>query len=242
VVALEQVDLRPVPPNAVIEGSDAVSAVLQGLGRDLTVADFGAAARLLGAGVPWVATNDDATLPLPWGQAPGNGAYVRLLAAVVGRDPEVVGKPHRPLYRLAMERLGTTSSRTLAIGDRLDTDIAGAQATGIDSAWVLTGVDRPSGLLAGDTSPTYVLSSLDELLMAYAVPIREGSRWRCGDAVVSLTDGGLTVEQCGTTAIEVVRAGVAALLTERDAGGVPEKLRDAARVLDRALDGVLDGQ
>ena len=79
-------------------------------------------------GLPWVATNDDATLPLPWGQSPGNGAYVDLLAGAVGRRPDdVVGKPHPPLYRLALDRLGTEPSRTLAIGDRLATDIVGAR-------------------------------------------------------------------------------------------------------------------
>ena len=133
-------------------------------------------------GLPWVATNDDATLPLPWGQSPGNGAYIDLLAAAVRRRPDVVGKPRPPLYRLALDRLGTQPARTLAVGDRLDTDIVGAAAAGIDSAWVLTGVDRPTDLVVGQASPTYVLASLADLLEPYAVPTPDGGGWRCGAA------------------------------------------------------------
>src|SRR4051812_36324523 len=173
--ALERAGLRPVAPATVHEQDNGtVSAVLQGFGRELTVRDFETATRLLGRELPWVATNDDATLPVPWGQAPGNGAYVDLVAAASGRRPAVVGKPQPPLYRLALDRLGTSVARTLAVGDRLGTDIVGAVATGIDSAWVLTGVDRPSDLLATDVSPTYVLTSLTELMEPYAVATAAG--------------------------------------------------------------------
>ncbi len=238
VEALRDAGLRPVSldDHDGGVGLDGVKAVLQGLGRNLRVRDFETAARLLTAGLPWVATNDDATLPLPWGQSPGNGAYVDLLAAALRRRPEVVGKPHPPLYRLALERLGTSAPRTLAVGDRIGTDIVGAEAAGLDSAWVLTGVDRPSDLVASESSPTYVLTSLAQLLQPYAVPVSDAGGWQCGGARVTCEGAALSVEQGSAGPIEAVRAGLAALLSLRDEGAPREQLRREARALDRLLD------
>ena len=217
-------------------GPDEVDAVLQGFGKELRVRDFETAARLLTTGLPWVATNDDATLPLPWGQSPGNGAYVDLLAGALGRRPLVVGKPHPPLYGLALERLGTVAARTLAVGDRIGTDIVGAEATDLDSAWVLTGVDRPSDLVASASSPTYVLASLADLLRPYAAPTAAAGGWSCGAARVVLDGDHLVVERGSADPIAVVRAGLAALLASRKEGPPPEHLRRAAATLDRLLD------
>ena len=236
--ALSRAGLEPVRPDDVGEeaGPDMVAAVLQGLGRDLRVRDFETAARVLGTGLPWVATNDDATLPLPWGQAPGNGAYVDLLVAALGRRPDVVGKPHPPLYRLALDHLGTEASRTLAVGDRLATDIEGADAAGLDSAWVLTGVDLPSDLMETRAAPTYVIGSLADLFEPDAAPVEKEGRWHCGAASAGFTDGELHLDADGSSPVEAVRAGIAALLGERDAG---RPGRELARAAESVLDGLL---
>ena len=238
VAALRDAGLAPVAAARDHDGSgpDEVAAVLQGFGTELRVRDFEAAARLLSSGLPWVATNDDATLPLPWGQSPGNGAYIELLVAALGRRPDVVGKPHPPLYELALSRLGTVAGRTLAVGDRIGTDIVGAEATGLDSAWVVTGVDRPSDVVTSESSPTYVIASLAELLMPYAAPVAEAGGWRCGAARVALDGEDLVIERGSEEPIEVVRAGLAALLTSRDRGAPSAHLRRAAASLDRLLD------
>ncbi|HET9633489.1 MAG TPA: HAD-IIA family hydrolase [Terrabacter sp.] len=228
------------PPARSVPAAE-VSAVLQGFGRNVSVGDFEIAARLLTLGPIWVGTNDDATLPLPWGQSPGNGAYLDLLAVAAGRRPVVVGKPHPPLYRLALDRLGTPASRTLAVGDRLATDIDGARAADLDSAWVLTGVDLPSDLVVTQSSPTYVIAALGELLEPYAVPQRVGDEWRCGRAAVAHADAGLVVRQGSSDPMETVRAGLAALLEARDTGATPARLRDEARTLDRVVEQLLAG-
>lgn len=249
VEALGAVRLAPVSPGADASDLENVAAVLQGYGKQLRVRDFETAARLLTTGLPWVASNDDATLPLPWGESPGNGAYIDLLASAVRRRPVVVGKPHPPLYRLSLDRLGTQAARTLAVGDRLDTDIAGAEAAGVDSAWILTGVDRPTQLVLGHASPTYVLASLADLLEPYAVPAPDAGGWRCGAARVTWNADGLHVERGGAPAIEVVRAGLAALLERRDSGSGSggdsgshmDRLRAGAATLERVLDGMPTG-
>jgi glycerol 3-phosphatase-2 len=245
--ALTSAGFQAMPPSQT-EGQP-VAAVLQGLGRQLTVADFEVAARRITEGAVWVVTNGDTTLPLQWGTAPGNGAYVDLLRTATRQEPvAVAGKPEPPLYDLAVERLGTAPQRTLAIGDRLDTDIAGARAAGLPSAWVLTGVDRPSALLATDLDPTFVVASLAELVQPYAVPVRHADTWRCAGATARFEDDTLHVDTGDAEPIEAVRAGLAALLERRDARAgsgttrpSPEQSRsasptvaltDAASVLD----------
>ncbi|HET7397793.1 MAG TPA: HAD-IIA family hydrolase [Intrasporangium sp.] len=238
--ALAEELLVPVPAQ-----QPRAAGVLQGYGPDLRVADFAEAARHVSSGVPWVATNADTTLPVEWGIAPGNGAYVDVLRKATGREPVVVGKPHAPLYELAMVRLGTRS--VLAVGDRLDTDIDGARAAGIPSAWVLTGVDRPSDLVGSPDRavPTFVLRGLHDLEVPYAAPVPVGGGWACGDVSVrlhvdadqvSLVLGSPGMSGDGS-AVAVVRAGLAALLEARDAALAPvASLAAAATSLDALLD------
>lgn len=239
--ALEAVGLVPVAPSAAVrEEAPSVSAVLQGYGPALTVADFTEAARQLRNGPVWVATNADTTLPQPWGLAPGNGAYVELLRAVTGRDPVVVGKPEAPLYELAVERLRANHGgrRVLAVGDRLDTDVDGAAAAGLHAAWVLTGVHLPADLLRrpATAGPRYVVAGLGDLEVPYAAPRADADGWVCGAhrARVSRSGGGrLVLHGPRPWGIELIRAGLAALLEARDAGSVPAAdLVAAAEQLD----------
>ncbi len=51
-----------------------------------------------------------------------------------------LGKPDPAIYRPVLDMLGTAKHRTLAVGDSLRTDIAGAAAAGLDSCWVLGGI------------------------------------------------------------------------------------------------------
>lgn len=236
--ALREVGLTAIHPDDAA-ANEPVSAVLQGFGRDLRVRDFETASRHLAAGAVWVATNTDATLPLEWGMGPGNGAYVRLLAAVAGRQPRSVGKPGAPLYRAAMSRLGTPRARTLAVGDRLDTDVDGAVAAGLDSAWVLTGVDRPSALLrrtGGGGRPTFVIGSLAELDEPYAAVLAARGAWTCGGTRVRVAGSRIQVDPSGgSRRIEAVRAGLAAAaaaIASGDAGGDPTARGALARSVD----------
>jgi len=57
-----------------------------------------------------------------------------------GGEVRSIGKPHAPIYDRSLAMLGLPAPRVLAIGDSLRTDIAGAQAAGIDSLWVLGGL------------------------------------------------------------------------------------------------------
>lgn len=118
-----------------------VAAVVQGYGPAVTARDLAEATFAVADGALWVATNTDATLPSERGLAPGNGSLVRAVAHALGREPDaVVGKPHPPAYAAAAALLHCAPEQVMAIGDRLDTDIQGARAAGMQTTLVLTGV------------------------------------------------------------------------------------------------------
>ena len=133
--------LRPV-----IAASEQPAAVVQGHSPDTGWPQLAEACLAIRSGAMWVACNVDRTLPTERGLLPGNGAMVAALQAATDCEPTVAGKPARPLLDTAVSRTG--AQRPLVIGDRLDTDIAGARAAGLDSLLVLSGVSDIVALLA----------------------------------------------------------------------------------------------
>ncbi len=137
-------------------------AVVVGLDTGLVWDDLRRATVALRAGAAFVATNGDRTFPTPDGLVPGNGATVAALIAASDREPVYAGKPAAPMLLTAAARVG--GGRPLMVGDRLDTDIAGAAALGWDTALVLTGVSTRQEAEAVEHRPTYVAASLAELV------------------------------------------------------------------------------
>jgi glycerol 3-phosphatase-2 len=190
--ALRERGLHPVT-----EPGDDVAAVAQGYGPEMPWKQVVQGAILVRTGLPWVVSNTDMTIPTATGIGPGNGTLVELVARFAERDPEVAGKPKRPLFEETLTRVG--GDRPLVIGDRLDTDIEGAVAMGWDSLLVLTGVTGLVELVAAtpDQRPTYVAPGLDALAEPQPAPDDDGSLggWR-----VTVEDGRLRVEGEGTPA------------------------------------------
>lgn len=218
--ALEEVGLRAVGTSA--SSGVTVAAVLQGYGADVGWRDLAEAAYAVQAGARWVATNDDATLPTERGSAPGNGMLVAAVRAATEVDAEVVGKPHTPLYELSAAVLGTSPGRTLAIGDRLDTDIAGAAAAGMDSLLVLTGVSGVADLAAAPLGarPRFVAADLRCLALPYPAthvqPVGDSVRVRCADAAMELDADGQWAGLAQADPDNQLRAGLAAIWQIRD--------------------------
>lgn len=158
---------------------DEPVAVVQGHSPETAWPQLAEACLALRAGAVWVACNEDLTLPTERGELPGNGSMVAALRAATGRCPEVAGKPERPLLDRATASAG--ASAPLMVGDRMDTDIAGAINAGMPSLLVLTGVDRPANLLAAppERRPTHVGGDLGALSQAWEdVEIREQAGWK----------------------------------------------------------------
>ncbi|HEU4329817.1 MAG TPA: HAD-IIA family hydrolase [Lapillicoccus sp.] len=203
-----------------------VVAVLQGYGPNVTATDLAEAAYAIEGGATWVATNRDATLPTHRGIAPGNGALLGAVATATGVQPAVAtGKPEPPLYNLAVTRLGVPKPQVLAIGDRLDTDILGAMNAGLDSLWVLTGVDDLVSFARapGRPTPMYAARDLRALAAPPLVPVRDGDDWVCGSVrlIVQWESGDVRVDGAADDLDALVAAGAAALAFGRDQAGVP---------------------
>lgn len=195
---------------------DAPAAVVQGFAPEVGWTDLAEAAFALKlpeeeGGIPWIATNTDWTFPQARGVAPGNGTLVSAVHTAVGRLATVAGKPETPIFHEAVARFG--AQHPLFVGDRLDTDIAGAQAAGIPSALVLTGIDRPKHVLAAPPTsrPTYILGDLREMFEPYPVTRVKGETTVVGDAAVRIDGADLVIESEGDRPIDLVRAGAAAI-------------------------------
>jgi HAD superfamily hydrolase (TIGR01450 family) len=148
----------------VVDGSaDEVGAVVVGFDRGVTYDKLKDASVLVARGVPLIASNADPSFPAPGGEAwPGAGALVAAIVTTTGAHAEVIGKPEAPLLELALRAAG--GGRPLVVGDRLDTDVAGAVRLGWDSALVLTGATRREDVDASPWRPSFVVGSLADLV------------------------------------------------------------------------------
>jgi HAD superfamily hydrolase (TIGR01450 family) len=143
----------------IVNGTDAAARadVVVAAGHDaLTFAELRAATQAILGGAELIAAGRDKTFPMPDGPWPGTGAIVAALEYCTGTDARVVGKPDPQVFRTALDRLG--AGRAIVVGDRLDSDLGGAAALGLDAAIVLTGAtsraQAQDALAAADgTSP-----------------------------------------------------------------------------------------
>lgn len=122
----------------------AARSVVVGLTPRIDYQWIARAATAVRHGARFVATNIDPTYPTEDGVLPGAGAIVEAIATAAETRPEVAGKPHQPMVDLVRSRLG--DGPVWVIGDRVDTDIAMAEAGGWESILVLGGVtEDPAG-------------------------------------------------------------------------------------------------
>lgn len=138
--------------------------VVVGLDRLLTYAKLADAALALQRGARFLGTNPDLSLPVEGGLAPGAGAIQAALTATTGIRPTVIGKPQPLMLELAMAQMGGDLHTTAMLGDRLDTDIAGAAALGIPAVMVLTGVSSRADLAGSPVQPAMVVDDLAALM------------------------------------------------------------------------------
>ena len=228
VATVRSVGLRPVAA-----ASEQPVAVVQGHSPETGWARLAEACLAIRGGAVWIACNIDRTLPTERGLLPGNGAMVAALQVATDREPTVAGKPARALLDTAVDRVG--AQRPLMVGDRLDTDIAGAQAAGLDSLLVLSGVADAVALLAAppEQRPSHLGADLRVLrgsLEKTRIQARPG--WR-----VEVADGSLLLHGDGAVGdpLDALRALCAAWWVEHT-GPVQVHACDdtAATVLDMA--------
>jgi 4-nitrophenyl phosphatase len=125
------------------------------------------ASLLIQAGAEFIGTNPDVTFPTPEGFIPGSGTVIGAIEIASGTKAKMIGKPHPLLYEMALKRLSLAPDEVLAVGDRLETDIAGAQAAGIHTAQVLTGVSTRSQGEAFRPVPEIIIDNFSELIESW---------------------------------------------------------------------------
>jgi HAD superfamily hydrolase (TIGR01457 family) len=153
-LASAQIEIHPTNAQCLVVGMD----------RDLDLKEIAIAYRLLKKDIPFVATNPDIAYPIDDGPAPECGFILAGLEKYSGRSPILMGKPEPSLFQMAAQHLKIPLKNLIMIGDRLDTDIAGGQNAGCQTALVLTGSTAKEDLATSRVHPGRVLSNLRELI------------------------------------------------------------------------------
>jgi len=210
-------------------------AVVQGFAPTVGWPQLAEAAYAVQRGAWFVASNLDLTLPNERGMAPGNGSLVGVVRTATGVAPVSAGKPEPTLFHLAVARRGAT--RPLVVGDRLDTDLAGARAAGYPGLHVLTGVSsaRDAVLAVPTERPSFLGADLRSLLEPHPAPEPDAGWWVCGGRAARVSEGRLELDDRGEgLSIDRVRAACSAAWHALDAGepldptSVPDLLVDDA--------------
>lgn len=203
----------------VTSADESPEAVVQGFAPQVGWAQLAEASYAVQRGAWFVASNLDLTLPNERGMAPGNGSLVGVVRTATGVEPVSAGKPEPTLFHLAVARRG--AQRPLVIGDRLDTDLAGARAAGYPGLHVLTGVSsaRDAVLAVPAERPSFLGADLRSLLEPHTAPVLDDGWWTCGGRAARIVQGRLELDdRAGTTAIDRTRAACAAAWSAVDAG------------------------
>ncbi|MFV8380062.1 HAD-IIA family hydrolase [Corynebacterium hindlerae] len=165
---------------------DCPVAVLHGHNPETGWAELSEAALAIRGGATYLASNLDSTLPMERGLHVGNGSMVAAVVNATGVSPRSAGKPEPEMFHLAAEKL--QAQRPLAVGDRLDTDIAGGIAAGMDTLQVITGVSGHRDILNAPRAQRATMIAEDmTALFAAADTLRPGPQ------------GGFHAELSGTT-------------------------------------------
>lgn len=133
--------------------------VVVGWDPSFTYTAMARASRAVINGALLIATNSDASFPAADGLLPGAGAILASIETASKGRAEVMGKPHPPMLRTVAARLeGCT--RIAVVGDRADTDLAGARAMGWTSVLVTSGVTSPEQSGSIEPAPDLVFDDL----------------------------------------------------------------------------------
>jgi len=139
-------------------------AVIAALDRSINYEKLRIATLLIRSGIPFIGTNPDRTFPTPEGQVPGAGSILATIETATDVSPLVIGKPNPIMYQFALDRMGAEPGETLVIGDRLETDIAGAQNLGTPCALVLSGVTGEEVAWKWNPAPDLIADNLANVL------------------------------------------------------------------------------
>ena len=132
-----------------------------GFDTTLTYQKLWALCDFVRAGVPYLATHPDFNCPTETGWMPDIGAMIAFVKAATGREPDlVVGKPNRLIVEAAATKMKLSVDQLAMVGDRLYTDIALGQSSGIVTVLVLSGETKIEDLKDSPFQPDYTFQNL----------------------------------------------------------------------------------
>ena len=211
----------------IVDGpEDHPDAVIQGWYPEMTWQMMAEAAYAVERGASYFVTNRDLTIPRELGIAPGCGSMIRAVITATGVEPVAsAGKPESYMYDEARELNAAEGhdlvpkESSIAIGDRLDTDIEAGNRGGYDSLAVLTGVTNPTELMLAPAHlrPTFVATDLRALGETQPAPVRtEDGTWTCHKADAWYENGRVQVSD--PTSVNGLRAAICAAWEAADKG------------------------
>ena len=215
---------------------DNPKAVFHGHNPETGWAELSEAALSIRNGAYYFASNLDTTLPMERGLMVGNGSMVAAVTTATGVTPLSAGKPEPAMFHSAAAKVQST--RPLAVGDRLNTDIAGGVAANMDTFHVLTGVSRHWALVHAEPAerPTYIAEDLRglDLPAAELAPHAQAgfAARRADNNTIVLTSG----DTFGGGAVEALRTVLAVAWADSSAGFAGEVVPADAGA-ERALAG-----
>lgn len=147
-----------------VMGGETAVFVVAGFNPNATYPQLAAGALLIQKGAHFIGTNPDLTFPSEYGPLPGAGSFLAFLQAATGVEPVVIGKPGPLIFQMAMAKLGGTPQNTAMVGDRLETDIAGGKAAGIQTILVLSGISQLDDVAqANGLQPDFIFEDIREI-------------------------------------------------------------------------------
>jgi arabinose operon protein AraL len=146
------------------EDPEEIDVVIASCDQTFDFRKLNIAFQALRRGARFLATNGDATYPVPGGELPDAGAVIGALEGCSRRKVELIaGKPSPLMVEAALERLGRPAGECLMVGDSLETDILMGHRAGMTTVLVLTGVTRRADLAHAPVQPDFVLQSIAEV-------------------------------------------------------------------------------
>ena len=145
------------------EANDADVVLTGGAGAEVTYDLLDRAFAALVGGASLVAMHRN----LDWQTAQGlrldMGAFIVGLEQAAGVTATVVGKPSPAFFGAVLAELGVAPADALMIGDDIDADVLGAQASGIGGVLVRTGKFREEALARSAGRPDHVIDSVADV-------------------------------------------------------------------------------
>jgi 4-nitrophenyl phosphatase len=151
-----------------VEKGEMAPLVVVGFSRHATYHQLAMGALLVHKGATFVGTNPDPSFPHELGPLPGAGSLLAVIETATKVSPTIIGKPGPIIFEEGMKKLGGSPDDTAMVGDRLSTDIAGANSAGLITILLLTGISTREDLDESEVQPDFVYDDITALRQALA--------------------------------------------------------------------------